>query len=145
MSEWNISARFSFFELELLTELKSRLPDWNYIFIFFVSAIVYPRHFILLKGNLLWLLLPLFVQNWPSPPSFTHPQVTCTLQENLRRKFYKVCCVAFPGLQLMRFLSLPQKPVQNRHGWILLNPSLVCSGSGATSFKCGEDTCGPDE
>lgn len=37
------------------------------------------------------------------PPSFTHPQVTCSLQENLWRKFCKICCVSFPGLQLMRF------------------------------------------
>lgn len=35
--------------------------------------------------------------------------------------------------------------VQNRNGWILLNPSLIRSSSGATFFKCGHDTCCPDE
>lgn len=46
MSEQNISARFSFFELELLTGLKPSLPDWNYVLIFFWSVIVCPRHFL---------------------------------------------------------------------------------------------------
>lgn len=145
MSKWNISARFSFFELELLTELKPSLPNWNYIFIFFWSVIVRPRYSSSLRETCSdFYFLCFFKTDHHHHPSHIHKShVPC-------KKTWEGSSTKFAAWHFQRssssgFFLYHRNRVQNRHGWMLLNPSLVCSGSEATSFKCGEDTCGPDE